>query len=184
LQPHAFPHGNELSRKTPENHNRRSSFDEFVQTYDKNIYLTVECFLSILAVIVGRWIMAFERYVPPRTAGARPRATIRPSGLISFDATSVEVFDLDKATHAVLFFDKTRKLLGIHTTSNQKESGAFKLSRRRRSVSLKAPQFFSQYGLTIDEAQRFDVSEDKANKMLTINVKNVQRRRGRRPRKA
>ena len=127
--------------------------------------------------------MAFERYVPPRTAGARPKATIRPSGLISFDATAVEVFELDKATHAVLFFDKTRKLLGIHTTSNQKEAGAFKLSRRRRSVSLKAPQFFTQYGLTIDEAQRFDVSEDKANKMLTINVKNVQRRRGRRPKK-
>ena len=136
MQLHAFPHGNELSRKTRENHNRRSSFDEVVQTYDKNIYLTVECFLSILAVIVGRWIMAFERYVPPRTAGARPRATIRPSGLISFDATSVEVFDLDKATHAVLFFDKTRKLLGIHTTSTQTESGAFKVSRRRRSVRL------------------------------------------------
>jgi hypothetical protein len=128
--------------------------------------------------------MAFERFVPPQTAGARPRATIRPSGLISFDATAVEVFDLDQATHAVLFFDKTRKLVGVQTTGNQKEQGAFKLSRRRRSMSLKAPQFFSRYGLTIDEAQRFDVSEDKANKMLTINVKNVQRRRGRRPKKA
>jgi hypothetical protein len=169
--------------KTQGDHENCPSCEEFVQTHDEKLSLTVECFLSILAVIVGRWIMAFERYVPPRTAGARPRATIRPSGLISFDATSVEVFELDKATHAVLFFDKTRKLLGIHMTSNQKEPGAFKLSRRRRSVSLKAPQFFSQYGLTIDEAQRFDVSEDKANKMLTINVKTVQRRRGRRPRK-
>ncbi len=128
--------------------------------------------------------MAFERFVPPQTAGARPRATIRPSGLISFDATAVEVFELDKATHAVLFFDKTRKLLGIQPTSNQNESGAFKLSRRRRSVSLKAPQFFSQYGLTIEEAQRFDVSQDKSNKMLTISVKNLPRRRGRRPKKA
>ena len=128
--------------------------------------------------------MAFERFVPPRTAGTRPRATIRPSGLISFDANAVEVFALDKATHAVLFFDKTRKLVGVQTSSNPKESGAFKLSRRRRSVSLKAPQFFAQYGLTIDEAQRFDVAEDRANKMLTINIKNVQRRRGRRPKKA
>jgi hypothetical protein len=84
----------------------------------------------------------------------------------------------------VLFFDKTRKLVGVQTTNNVKESGAFKLSRRRRSVNVKAPQFFSQYGLTIDEAQRFDVSQDKSNKMLTINVKNVQRRRGRRPKKA
>jgi hypothetical protein len=128
--------------------------------------------------------MAFERFVPPQAAGARPRATIRPSGLISFDATSVEVFDLDKATHAVLFFDKTRKLVGVQITNKGEEAGAFKLSRRRRSVNVKAPQFFSQYGLTIDEAQRFDVSQDKGSKMLTINVKNVQRRRGRRPKKA
>jgi hypothetical protein len=127
--------------------------------------------------------MAFERFVPPRTAGSRPRATIRPSGLISFDAASVEAFGLSKASFAVLFFDKTRKLIGVHLTNNQKEPGTFKLSRRRRSVSLKAPQFFNQYGLTIDESERFDVSEDKSNKMLTINVKNVQRRRGRRPKK-
>ena len=179
----AFPYGNEKPLNSLQNQNQLRSSYEFVQTCYTNFGLTVAYFLSILTVIVGRWIMAFERYVPPRTAGARPRATIRPSGLISFDATSVEVFDLDKATHAVLFFDKTRKLLGIHTTSNPKEAGAFPLSRRRRSVSLKAPQFFTQYGLTIDEAQRFDVSEDKANKMLTINIKNVQRRRGRRPKK-
>jgi hypothetical protein len=127
--------------------------------------------------------MAFERFVPPQTAGTRPRATIRPTGLISFDATAVDVFGLDRASHAVLFFDKTRKLIGIQPTSKQEESGAFKLSRRRRSVSLKAPQFFSQYGLTIPEPMRFDVSQDRGNKMLTINVKNVPRRRGRRPKK-
>ena len=128
--------------------------------------------------------MAFERFVPPQTAGARPRATIRPSGLISFDATAVKVFGLDKATYAVLFFDKTRKLVGVQATNKQEESGAFKMSRRRRSVNVKAPQFFSQYGLTIDEPQRFDIGQDKSNKMLTISVKNVQRRRGRRPKKA
>ena len=128
--------------------------------------------------------MAFERYVPPRTAGARPRATVRPSGLISVDATAVEVFGLDRVTHAELFFDKTRKLVGIQPTNNQKEAGVFKLSRRRRSVSVKAPQFFTQYGLTLEEPQRFDIGEDKSNKMLTISVKNVQRRRGRRPKKA
>jgi hypothetical protein len=128
--------------------------------------------------------MAFERFVPPQTAGSRPRATIRPSGLISFDATAVKVFDLDKASHAILFFDKTRKLVGVQTTAKGEEAGAFKLSKRRRSVNVKAPHFFSQYGLTIDEAQRFDVTQDKGHKMLTINVKNVQRRRGRRPKKA
>ena len=127
--------------------------------------------------------MAFERFIPPQTTGARPKVTIRPSGLISFDATSVEQFGLDSATHAVLFFDKTRKVVGVQTTKNQKEEGAFKLSRRRRSVSLKAPQFFERYALAFEDSQRFDVSQDEGSDMLIINMQNVQRRRGRRPKK-
>jgi len=128
--------------------------------------------------------MAFERYVPPRTAGMKPRATVRPSGLISFDAAAVAAFGLNKATHAVLFFDKSRKLIGVQITNNGNEVGAFPLSRRRRSVSLKAPQFLTQYGLAFEESQRFDISDDRTSKMLTISMKNVQRRRGRRPKKS
>jgi hypothetical protein len=127
--------------------------------------------------------MAFEKFIPPQTSGVRPRATIRPSGLISFDAASVEAFDLHSATHAVLYFDKTRKMVGVQIIKNEGDDGALKLSRRRRSVSLKAPQFFDLYGLSFEEAQRFDVGLDPDTKMLTISLKHVQRRRGRRPKK-
>jgi hypothetical protein len=71
----------------------------------------------------------------------------------------------------------------VKITKNAAEDGALKLSRRRRSVSLKAPQFFDLYGLSFDEAQRFDVSQDPTTKMLTISLKSVKRRRGRRPKK-
>jgi len=128
--------------------------------------------------------MAFERFVPPQAAGTRPRATIRPSGLISFDAASVEAFGLDSIKFAVLFFDKTRKIIGVKTSNKNTEEGALSLSKRRRSVSLKSPQFFHQYGLSIDESQRFEVSRDPADGMLLINVTGVKRRRGRRPKKA
>ena len=128
--------------------------------------------------------MAFEKYIPPLASGARPRATIRPSGLISFDAAAVETFGLQSASYAVLFFDKSRKIVGIEITDKADEEGALKLSRRRRSVSLKAPQFFDLYGLSFDEAQRFDVSKDQTTDMLTISLKNIQRRRGRRPKKS
>lgn len=127
--------------------------------------------------------MPFERFVPPKNAGVRPRATIRPTGLISFDAAAVGAFGLDKASHAILFFDKTRKIVGVQTTAKSNEEGALKLSRRRRSVSVKAPQFFDQYGLKFEEAQKFEVGHDRSNQMLTINMKGVQRRRGRRPKK-
>ncbi len=127
--------------------------------------------------------MAFEKFIPPQTSGVRPRATIRPSGLISFDAASVEAFGLHSVSYAVLFFDKTRKIVGVQITKNAADDGALKLSRRRRSVSLKAPQFFDLYGLSFDEAQRFDVGQNPTTKMLTISLKNVPRRRGRRPKK-
>jgi hypothetical protein len=83
----------------------------------------------------------------------------------------------------VLFFDKTRKIVGVQKTAKSNEEGALKLSRRRRSVSVKAPQFFEQYGMSFDEPQRFEVGFDKSNGMLTISMKGVPRRRGRRPKK-
>jgi len=127
--------------------------------------------------------MVFERFVPPQSPGARPKVTIRPSGLISFDATAVQEFGLGSMSHAILFFDKTRKIVGVKTTKNSSEEGAFKLSRRRRSVSLKAPQFFERYALAFEESQRFEVSREESSGMLIINMKNIQRRRGRRPKK-
>ncbi len=127
--------------------------------------------------------MAFEKFIPPQSSGVRPRATIRPSGLISFDAASVESFGLHSASFAILYFDKTRKMVGIQITDNEDDDGALRLSRRRRSVSVKAPQFFDLYGISFEEAQRFDVGQDPATKILTISLKNVPRRRGRRPKK-
>jgi len=127
--------------------------------------------------------MAFEKFIPPQISGVRPRATIRPSGLISFDAASVESFGLHSASFAVLYFDKTRKMVGIQIAKNADDDGALKLSRRRRSVSVKAPQFFDLYGISFEEAQRFDVGQDPETKILTISLKNVPRRRGRRPKK-
>jgi hypothetical protein len=128
--------------------------------------------------------MGFEKFIPPRTGAAKPKATIRPSGLISFDAASVEAFGLANQSYAVLYFDKTKKVVGVKAVKNDKDDGAIKLSRRRRSVSLKSPQFFEKYGLNIEDAQKFDAAWDDANGMIIVSLKNVQRRRGRRPKNA
>jgi hypothetical protein len=125
--------------------------------------------------------VAFERFIPPQAAGTKPKATIRPSGLISFDANAVEAFRLRSAKYAVLFFDKIRKIVGIQISDNADEEGALPISFRRRSASLKAPHFFDRYALSFTESQRFDIGYDDTNSMLTINMKAVRRRRGRRP---
>jgi hypothetical protein len=126
--------------------------------------------------------MAFEKFVPEQTMSSKPKVTIRPTGLISFDAAAVEAFGLEKSTHAVLFFDKAKKLVGVQL-SKAGDEGAFKLSKRRRSVSLKAPDFFSKYALALGEAQRFNVARDDQSGLLLISLKSVQRRRGRPPRR-
>ena len=128
--------------------------------------------------------MGFERFVPPQNERSKPKATIRPTGLISFDAAAVARFELQNKKHAVLFFDKTRKIVGIQTTDNPQEDGALPISFRRRSASVKAPHFFEKYALSFSESQRFDVGFDGDNGMLTINMKSVRRRRGRRPKLA
>ncbi|MBD3293739.1 MAG: hypothetical protein GF393_12505 [Armatimonadia bacterium] len=124
--------------------------------------------------------MAFEKYVPPRARSASPKALIRPTGLISFDGNAVEAFNLSDAQYAVLFFDRTRKLVGVKLTDNAGEEGALKLSRRRRTVSVKSPDFFEEYGIEIHQPTRFDTSYDDAKNMIVINTKSIPRRRGRR----
>lgn len=124
--------------------------------------------------------MGFEKFVPKVAVSSRPKALLRPTGLISFGAPAVSAFGLDKATHAVLFFDRNKKAIGVKFTSNPKEEGAVKVSRRRSTVGIKAPQFFEEYGLLLEDAKGFPVSEDRRSGMVTIDVRDVKRRRGRR----
>jgi len=125
--------------------------------------------------------MPFERFVPAAKSVARPRATIRPTGLISFDSAAVEAFELGGAAHAVLYFDPGRKLIGVKPVAKGTEEGGFALSRRRGSVSLKAPEFFTRYGLAFSKPLIVEVGHDASEGMLTISVKEVPRRRGRPP---
>lgn len=124
--------------------------------------------------------MGFEKFVPKSAPSSPPKALIRPTGLISFDAASVAAFGLDKATHAVLYFDRNKKAIGVRFTSDSKEEGALKVSRRRRTVGVKSPQFFEEYGLVLESPMRFPVRKDPKSSLLVVDVKELPRRRGRR----
>ncbi len=125
--------------------------------------------------------MAYEKFVPSSTPTRRPRVTIRPTGLISFDAEAVETFGLKEKSHVVLFFDKTKKALGIKPASGAGEEGAIPLSIRRRSINVKAPQFFEHFGIAVDAPRRFDLGYDKASGMMVVDLRSIRRKRGRRP---
>ncbi len=130
--------------------------------------------------------MAFERFVPrsTRTAPARaPRVTIRPSGLVSFDAAAVAAFDLAEATHVVLFFDRGRKALAVKPTSSAGEEGALPLLRRRRSVAVNAAELLERHGFALARPCPLPAGRDRASGMLAVSLKSIPRRRGR-PRQA
>ena len=124
--------------------------------------------------------MAFEKFVPSDDRDVTPFATIRPTGLISFDGDAVEAFDLDKFTHASLFFDKTRKLIGVQRLKKGADDSAHKLSKRRRSMSLKSPQFFDEYNIILEGTIKLPVYYDAKADLLVIVAKELKRRRGRR----
>ncbi|HHQ47411.1 MAG TPA: hypothetical protein ENK19_00830 [Acidobacteria bacterium] len=123
--------------------------------------------------------MPFEKFVPKKTKISRPKATIRPSGLISFDEQAVEDFKLLEATHAVLYFDRAKKRIGIKLTTDGEEEGAIPMARRRRSVSLKPTGFLEQFSIHLDSPKRLDASYDEGENKIVINMTSVRRRPGR-----
>ena len=127
--------------------------------------------------------MAFEKFIPePNSRGPIPQVTIRPSGLISFDAMAVTNYDMRDVPYLVLFFDPKRKVIGVANTSDSAVPGAIPVSHRRRSMSIKSPEFFASYGLILDLPQRFNITFDELEGMLTIDVSALKRRPGRRRR--
>lgn len=125
--------------------------------------------------------MGFEKYVPRKvTAKSTPQVTIRKTGLISFDAAAVQEFELADVSHFVLFFDKGKKALGIQRCDDGDVLGSIPTSRRRRTVSVKAPQFFEHWGFLLDDVQKYSVSLDEERDLLIVDLGTVKRRRGRR----
>jgi hypothetical protein len=127
--------------------------------------------------------MGFEKYVPRKVAAkSTPQVTIRKTGLISFDAAAVQEFKLADVGFFVLFFDKGKKALGVQRSSSGEATGSIPTSRRRRTVSVKAPQFFEHWGFLLDDVQKYPVTLDKESDLLIVDLSSIKRRRGRRAR--
>jgi len=126
--------------------------------------------------------MPFERFVPPRRQKS-PQVSIKRTGTISFDKTYAASVGLAKATHVVLYFDPSRKLVGVKPARDAKEEGALKLSHRQRVSSVRARPFFEHYGISLERTSRFPVRHDDGEDMAVIELSEVKRRRGPRKRR-
>jgi len=122
--------------------------------------------------------VAFKKYEPKTEKVAGPQVRIRPTGLISFDALSVEEFGLERFSYAVLYFDAENKTVGVKPVDDNSDPSSLKLSKRRSTVGLKAPDFFKHFRIKIDKAMKLDVRKDDEG-ILSFMMKGIRKRRGR-----
>ncbi|MGE5235110.1 MAG: hypothetical protein ACM3O7_02030 [Acidobacteriota bacterium] len=126
--------------------------------------------------------MPFEKFIPPRKQKP-PQVSIKRTGTISFDNAHATMFGLEKVGHVTLYFDASRKLVGVKPTPDAKAEGAIRVSHRQRVSSVRARQFFETFGLTLERTSRYPVSWDSHAGMAVIALGDIKRRPGRKPKK-
>jgi hypothetical protein len=113
--------------------------------------------------------MAFERFTDVGRV-FRPRASLRSNGQIGFNHGAVKRFEMEKFSHAVLFYDAETKRIGIHLTNDKDEAGASTLITRNKNGTLSARAFLEFHQLTPRTTTQYDIARDTATGMLVIGV--------------
>ncbi len=123
--------------------------------------------------------MPFERFIPPDKQKP-PQVSIKRTGTITFYKSWMAAHGLGKTSHVILFFDPSKKLVGVRAAHDGKEEGAMKLTQRKRVCSVRARQFFEKYRIRIERTSRYPLSHDKGAAMAVIDLRALKRRPGRR----
>jgi len=126
--------------------------------------------------------MAFEKFLPPRKVKP-PQVSIKRTGTITFDNALAATYGLAKASHAILYFDSAKKLVGVRPARGPKDEGAMKISHRKRVSSVRARSFFEVYGIRLDRTAHYPVRMDEKSGMAVVPIGDLKRRRGPRKRR-
>ncbi len=123
--------------------------------------------------------MSFEKFIPPDREKP-PQVSIKRTGTITFYKTWMAAHGLGKTSHVLLFFDPSRKLVGVKAARDGREEGAMKLTQRKRVCSVRARQFFEKYRIALERTSRYPLAHDKGTAMAVIDLRGLKRRPGRR----
>jgi hypothetical protein len=127
--------------------------------------------------------MPFEKFVPPDKEKP-PQVSIKRTGTITFYKAWMAAHGMGKASHVILFFDPTKKLVGVRVARDPREEGAMKLTHRKRVSSVRARQFFERYRIKLERTSRYPLSHDKGAAMAIIDLRGLKRQPGRHRRAA
>lgn len=112
--------------------------------------------------------MAFERFTDVKRRISEPKITIRLSGAMTLSSGAVKKFSADQYKHAVLYFDRDERKIGIRLT-NEPEEGAVRLIVKKSFVQLSIGAFIKHYDIVPREkSESFSPEWDEGNKMIVL----------------
>ena len=114
--------------------------------------------------------MGFEKWVPQADIESVPAsATIVQSRLIRITAQVANALNLRGKSHASLFFDRRKKIIGIRPIEKRSE-GSAKVRQSDKSTSIHIPKFFRDYGIEVSGIKRFQCWYDDKEGMAMIDI--------------
>jgi len=114
--------------------------------------------------------MAFERYLRRKGFFTKPLVSIWKTGLISINDSAHRQLGLEKMTHAVLFYDRDNKKIGLRFVDSSKEEGAIRLGKRKGSTYIYARGFLGYYGVDLSKALRFTPVHDEKHNIFVLEA--------------
>lgn len=108
----------------------------------------------------------FEKFVEV-AASYDAKITVRQkTGQIGFSSGAINLYEIDRYSHAVLFFDRKERVVGIKLTNKQDEAGAIPINRRPSNTYLSARNFLNKYGVDYSRSHRHELNKDESTGML------------------
>jgi len=111
----------------------------------------------------------FEKFIQT-SASFDAKATIRQkTGQIGFSAGAVNRFEIGKFSHAVLYFDRESRVIGIKLVEAEEE-GAIPINSRPSNTYLTAKNFLDKYAVDYSKSHRHELEVDEESGLLFLSA--------------
>jgi hypothetical protein len=114
--------------------------------------------------------MAWKRFTKTRSRSFVPKVGIWARGQIGFNKGAVEKYKLEQYDYVVLFFDEEQRRIGIKLTTDAKEEGATKVTKRQSAISFSANAFLNTFEIDHEKTRKYDVGFNQEEGMFIIQL--------------
>lgn len=94
------------------------------------------------------------------------RITIRQGGYLGFNQGALNKYRVAEFQYAYLFFDRSRRVIGLKLDSGEEEPGAFQINASGSNTFLRAKPFLDFYDIDYSSAHRARLHRDEDSGML------------------